>query len=218
MKMSKVLDSLLFSRFIPDDELDTNLYGLGLIKRSEKFEPNWYLCPADVWTIGYGTTDGLFPNVNRRSLKGPITEPFAEELLLLAVKDLFEPGVEKAIKVEITGNMFSACVSLAYNIGVDAFSRSTLCKRINEKRFDLAALEFPKWVYAGGRVMRGLVTRRAAERALFDDRADEDVVRRLMDIQPMHPVAVERIPVHILPRPKPLPGLDSEGNMLPPAA
>ena len=63
--------------------------------------------------------------------------------------------------------MFSAVASLAYNIGTGNLQRSTLRIKLNRGRYLDAADEFPKWRKAGGRVLKGLVRRRIAERNLF---------------------------------------------------
>lgn len=58
-------------------------------------------------------------------------------------------------------------MSLAYNIGVSAFRGSTLLRLLNVSQYQAASDEFPRWNKAGGKVLPGLVKRRAAERALF---------------------------------------------------
>jgi len=68
--------------------LDTNVEGLAIIRRSERFESRWYKCPAGVWTIGYGTTENLLPGINRQTLLGPITKADAERLLRRAHPNL----------------------------------------------------------------------------------------------------------------------------------
>ena len=63
--------------------------------------------------------------------------------------------------------MFSATASLVYNIGTGNFQRSTLRMKLNRGYYEDAADEFPKWRKAGGRILKGLVRRRARERQLF---------------------------------------------------
>lgn len=133
--------------------------GLDLIKRSEGLRLKAYRCPADVPTIGYGSTG---PHVK---MGMTITEAEAEALLR---KDLerFERGV-----VEMAGKMtpgqFSALVSFAFNLGLGALKKSTLLKKHLAGDYEGAAREFAKWVNAGGRRLPGLVTRRADEAALY---------------------------------------------------
>ena len=71
------------------------------------------------------------------------------------------------IKTALTENQFSALVSFTFNLGAGALQRSTLRMKLNRGEVQGAADEFPKWLIAGGRILAGLVRRRAAERALF---------------------------------------------------
>jgi lysozyme len=70
-------------------------------------------------------------------------------------------------QVEVNQNQFDAMVSLAYNIGVGAFSNSTLLKRVNAKDFIGAGNEFLKWDKSGGKPLLGLTRRRQREKELF---------------------------------------------------
>ena len=138
-----------------------NAAGLALIKSFEGLELKSYKCPAGVWTVGYGST-------GRHVTPGmTITEAQAESLLK---KDLrrFELGVERAIgDAPTSDNEFSAFVSLAFNIGVAAFQRSTVLKRHLAGNKAGAADAFMLWVKAGGRTLKGLIRRREAERKLY---------------------------------------------------
>lgn len=138
-----------------------NKKGLELIKKWESLKLEAYLCPAKVWTIGYGHTGGVKQG-------DKITKEKAEEILLKDLS-LFELGVSKAIKVPVSENQFSACVSLAFNIGLTAFTNSTLCRKLNNKDYEGAALEFPRWNKAAGKVLAGLISRRKEEQALFKE-------------------------------------------------
>ncbi|MBP1132635.1 lysozyme [Serratia sp. PL17] len=111
------------------------------------------------WTIGWGHTKGVKQGDR-------ITQEQAEQFLSddLAV---FELTVNSAIKRPMTQNQFDAMVSLAFNIGGSAFAGSTLVKKFNAGDANGAADEFPKWKNSGGKVMPGLVKRRAAEREMF---------------------------------------------------
>lgn len=136
-----------------------NTEGLALIKRFEGLQTEAYLCPAGVWTIGYGHTATVKPGQR-------ITQAQAEELLVQDVAK-FEAGVAKLVKVKLNANQFSALVSFAFNIGLSALEDSTLLARLNDGDYNGAAKEFSRWVYAGSDVLSGLVNRRAAERTLF---------------------------------------------------
>lgn len=134
--------------------------GLDLIKDFEGLKLRAYLCPAKVWTIGYGSTG---PHVTPGKV---ITEAEAEELLKDDL-DRFEKAVTRLVTVPLRQNQYDALVSFAFNVGISALERSTLLKRVNAKLFDQAASEFAKWNRAGGRPLAGLTRRRAAEAALF---------------------------------------------------
>jgi lysozyme len=136
-----------------------------LIKKFEGFESKPYLCPAKVWTIGYGSTryeDGT-------AVKGtdaPIDEARAIQIMRSTLKS-YEEAVTRYVTTNINQNQFDALVSFAYNLGNKALLNSTLLKRINEGNFLAANNQFMRWVYADGVKLQGLVKRREAERVLF---------------------------------------------------
>lgn len=141
--------------------------GLELIKRYEGLELRAYPDPGTggkPYTIGYGTTriDGrpVVPGMT-------ITEQEAERYLAADVAQ-FAKAVNRAVTVPINQNQRDALISLTYNIGIGAFKRSTLLRRLNAGDTPGAAAEFERWIHAGGRVMAGLVKRRKEERALFE--------------------------------------------------
>jgi len=133
--------------------------GIDLIKRFEGLRLRSYLCPANVWTIGYGHTG----NVTSNQI---ITSEQAESILKSDLKR-FENSVSDVVKVPLNQNQFDALVSLAFNIGSGAFAKSTLVKLLNNRDYSGAAEQFLRWNQAGGRVLDGLSKRRAAERSLF---------------------------------------------------
>lgn len=137
-----------------------NAETITLIKRWEGLRLHAYLCPAGIWTIGYGHTGA---DVHAGLT---ITEQEADALLR---RDLlrFEAGVHQAVQVPLTGGQFGALVSLAFNIGLAAFQRSTLLRRLNAGDYTGAQEQFHVWRRAAGEVLPGLVNRRAAEAALF---------------------------------------------------
>ncbi|MGC5777597.1 lysozyme [Methylobacterium sp. NFXW15] len=140
--------------------MKTNNSGVDLIRQFEGCELHAYKCPAGVLTIGYGHTgNDVTPGLT-------ITAQRAVELLQLDLAR-FERAVAAALRVPVTANQFSALVSLAYNIGAAALSKSTLIRRLNAGKTQEAADQFVVWNKAGGRVLAGLTRRREAERALF---------------------------------------------------
>ena len=142
-----------------------NEHGIEIVKSFEGLSLKPYLCPANVWTVGYGAT--------RSSTGGPIDldmEPISEaeaETLLIRDLESSEGWVSRLIKTALTENQYSALTSFTFNVGAGALQRSTLRMKLNRGEFQNAADEFPKWRMAGGRILAGLVRRRAAERALF---------------------------------------------------
>ena len=133
--------------------------GLDLIKEFEGFRAEAYLCPAGVWTIGYGHTGDVTPDDS-------CTMAEAEEMLRKDV-ERFEAAVDRLVKVPLTEGQFDALVSFAFNLGEGNLMQSTLLKKLNREDYAGAADEFGKWVKAGNKTLPGLVRRREAERALF---------------------------------------------------
>ena len=124
-----------------------------------------YLCPAGVPTIGWGSTwDERGGPITMDH--PPITLIEAQILLSREVQHV-EAAVGKLVRAELTQGMFDALVSFTYNLGTGNLQASTLRHKLNRGDYEMAADEFPKWRKAGGRVLTGLVRRRAEERALF---------------------------------------------------
>lgn len=138
--------------------------GINLIKGFEDLRLKAYDDGVGVWTIGYGTT-----SINGVKVKKGDTCT-AEQAKAYMAQDLkkFESAVNTAVKVPLNQNQFDALVSLTYNIGIGAFKDSTLLKKLNAKDFKGAAAQFDRWNKGGGKVMQGLVNRRAKERNLFE--------------------------------------------------
>ena len=136
---------------------------IDLIKKYEGFRPQAYQDSVGVWTIGYGTT-----RINGEPVKAgmTITEDQAIQLVQQEVNRLWSQ-IESIVKVPINDNQMNALVDFAYNLGFNALKTSTLMKKLNAGDFTGAANEFGRWVYAGGKVLPGLVKRREAERQLF---------------------------------------------------
>ena len=133
--------------------------GLELLKRFEGLRLEAYLCPAGKWTIGYGHTG---PDVRAGST---IDDAAALDLLRSDVAR-FERGVS-AMAGECTQSQFDALVSFAFNIGLGALMSSTLLKKHKAGDPNGAAAQFGRWVYGGGRELKGLLRRRAAEAELY---------------------------------------------------
>lgn len=143
--------------------MKTNAAGVALIKRFESLQLNSYLCPAGIPTIGYGHVGP------ETKLGQSITEHAANVILELDL-ERFEEGVESALS-GLNENQFSACVSLAFNIGLKAFRPSSVVRRWRKGDVPGAADAFLLWnkarIHGVHEVLPGLVARRQAERELF---------------------------------------------------
>ena len=137
--------------------------GLSLIKRFEGFEPHIYKDAAGYPTIGYGH---LLRAGEAEFFKNGISEAAGEALL---IKDVLyaEQAVLRLIKVPLTDGQFDALVSFTFNLGSGALQRSTLRRKINSEEHDEVPQQLMRWIWAGGRKLRGLVRRRKAEAVLY---------------------------------------------------
>ena len=149
---------------IATDEMHISPSGIDLICNFEGKRLAAYDDGVGVWTIGFGTT--VYPNGIKVMKGDTCTEAQAKTYMAHDLKK-FEATVNKAVTVQLNQNQFDALVSLAYNIGTNAFSKSTLVKKLNANDIRGAADQFDVWVNAGGKRMQGLVNRRAKEKALF---------------------------------------------------
>lgn len=136
-----------------------------MIKHHEGFRRKPYQDPIGLWTVGVGhlIEDGKkLPKEWNRELSD-------EEVDDLLYKDLkrFEAGIERLTKVSLTQGQFDALVSFSFNVGLGNFQSSTLRSKLNREDYKGASEEFPKWRRAGGKILPGLVKRRADEKALF---------------------------------------------------
>lgn len=138
--------------------------GLSLIKQWEGLRLHAYLDKACVWTIGYGHTSKAGPPTVKKGMS--ISQERAEEILCEDLKQ-FEKAVAKAVKVSLTDEQFAALVSFCYNVGTNAFNNSTLLRKLNQGDYASVPFELQKWNKAGGKVLKGLANRRAAEAGLW---------------------------------------------------
>ena len=148
-----------------------------LIKAFEGCHSTPYLCPAKLWTIGYGHV--LYPEQARLKADERPAYPLrpehnrvwdADEIDALLQEDLqrFEAGVLRLCPAAADNDShFDAIVSFSFNVGLGNLQASTLRMKYNRGDFDGAADEFLKWRKSNGVVLRGLERRREAERALF---------------------------------------------------
>jgi len=146
---------------------------LSLVLKFEGFDPMPYICPAGYWTVGIGTRIKSKEDFLKKHPNG-ITFTEAQDELMAHMEKVVEPSIKTQVKVALTQNQFDALLSFIYNVGADAFAKSTLLKLLNEKDFSGAAKEFRKWNKGTVRgalvVLAGLTRRRAAEELLFEDK------------------------------------------------
>ena len=146
--------------------------GIALIKLFEGLELAAYQDGAGIWTIGYGTTKGVYQGMM-------IDEGTAEDWLRRDV-ELAEAAIRRNVTVSIHQNQFDAMISFIYNVGIGGFKRSTMLKRLN-RGDDHGAAEALEWFNkirnpetGKLRVSNGLKRRRAAERKLFERRPQDE--------------------------------------------
>jgi lysozyme len=149
---------------------------LEVIRHHEGVRTKPYQCPALLWTIGVGhvidPNHGRVPLTERKAL--PIPEGWNRTITMGEVDDIlrddlnrFERGVERYCPVPLTQGQFDALVSFSFNVGLGTLQRSTLRQKVLRGDMEGAADEFLKYTIGGGKVLKGLVTRRNDERALF---------------------------------------------------
>ena len=159
------------------DNLETSESMIAVIKKFEGLRLKAYKCPAGVYTIGYGHTENVFAD-------SEISELMADQILR---KDLqkFEQAINN-MDLPLLQCEFDALVSFVFNVGIGNFNKSTLKKLLLQKKFFYAAKEFDKWVFANGKKLPGLQSRRTKERKIFEGRNKERKIfegRKLEDYQ-----------------------------------
>lgn len=140
--------------------------GLALTEQFEGCRLTAYQDQVGVWTIGYGHTG---PEVCAGLT---VTLEQASALLQKDVSNAAE-FVNKAVMVALTQEEFDALVDFVFNLGAGAFAKSTLLRMLNAGDYAAAAAQFAAWDRAGGVVVAGLLRRRQAETALFNERQGE---------------------------------------------
>jgi len=163
--IAKATDSTVANMLgiVVDEMLVSNL-GIDLICDFEGKRLVAYDDGVGIWTIGFGTT--VYPNGIRVKKGDTCTEAQAKAYMQNDLKK-FEYAVNDAVNIPLNQNQYDALVSLTYNIGAAAFSKSTLVKKLNAGDIRGAADQFDVWINAGGKRMQGLVNRRAKEKLLF---------------------------------------------------
>jgi len=160
--------------------------GADLMHQYEGYRNKPYLCPAHIWTIGYGHVlyqDQIrLPVIRVEGKQTPMIRKeyplrqednrvwTKEEIEKLFADDVasFERGVLRLAPAVLNRQgAFDACVSFAFNAGLGNFQRSTIRMKTNRGEWEAAAEAFMQWTKGGGKELPGLVKRRKAEKALF---------------------------------------------------
>jgi len=141
-----------------------NATGLELIKQWEGLRTTAYKDAVGIWTIGYGHTASAGKPHPKSGMK--ITKAQAEDILARDLRQ-YEQAVSEAVKVPLSDSQFAALVSFCYNVGIGAFRKSTLLKKLNSGDYNAVPGQLMKWTRAGGKKLQGLVNRRAAEAGLW---------------------------------------------------
>lgn len=141
---------------------------LEVVKKYEGFRSKAYKCPAGVWTIGYGAT--FYMDGSKVKEGDTIDEPSAVILLEKMLSE-FRTQVVRIVPATLPAGAIDALTSFAYNCGTMALMKSTLLKKIKENPLNLKGIEaeFKKWNKGGGKVLQGLVRRRADEAKMYSD-------------------------------------------------
>lgn len=151
--------------------MKTSNGGLGIIKKHEGLRLRAYLCPAGVPTIGYGHTGTVTAEDVRRGFT--ISEEAAERLLRADLKTA-ERAINDLVRVPLAQHEFDALASFVFNVGRGAFERSTLLRLLNKGIKATVPEQLARWNKGGGRILPGLVARRAEEGALWAHRPHEN--------------------------------------------
>ena len=138
--------------------------GIALIKRFETLRLEPYHDDAGYPTIGYGH---LLSRVKRAALS-QWEQITMDKALALLKRDVArsERAVARLIEVPLSQGQFDALVSFTFNLGTGALRTSTLRRVLNRGEYHEVPKQLRRWVFAGGRKLRGLVRRREAEIAL----------------------------------------------------
>lgn len=124
----------------------------------EGYRPSAYLDPVGIPTICYGHTATA-------RLGQTLSRQECDTLLAGDLGSAFN-AIDRRVTQELAPPTRAALASFIYNVGEGQFARSTLLRKLNAGDMEGACNELPRWVYAGGRKLNGLVKRRATEQEL----------------------------------------------------
>ncbi|MFN4342861.1 MAG: lysozyme [Azonexus sp.] len=137
-------------------DLAKRFEGFHRVPKADPGRAHPYICPAGYWTIGYGhLCDAKHP---------PISEVEADAYLARDLQTALAATLRycPVLATESEGRL-AAIVDFTFNLGAGRLQTSTLRRRINQRDWASAACELHRWIYGGGKVLPGLVSRREAE-------------------------------------------------------
>lgn len=141
------------------DEIRTSQAGLEIIGNAESCRNEPYHCPANILTVGIGSTTGTIEQ--RKYSDEEIAQRWVEDL-----KEAEQCVNQYANGDKLPQSVFDATVSITFNVGCSKMKSSSIFKYLNTSEYEKACNELPRWNKAGGKVLRGLVVRREKERKL----------------------------------------------------
>lgn len=151
--------AVIIGLVVSNGNVRTSQKGLEIIGNAEACRLEPYLCPANVWTDGIGNTHGVNPGA--RKTVDQVAADWERNIL-----DAEQCVIRYANGDKLPIGAFDAAVSITFNAGCPAMQKSTMFMRFREGRIVDACNQFPRWVYANGKILRGLEIRREKEREL----------------------------------------------------
>ncbi|MBA3059152.1 MAG: lysozyme [Gammaproteobacteria bacterium] len=141
-------------------DLAKRFEGFHRVARADPLLAHPYICPAGYWTIGYGhLCDPKHPL---------ITEGEAEVYLASDLQTALAATLRYCpVLVTEPEERLAAIVDFTFNLGAGRLQTSTLRRRVTQRDWIAASQELRRWIYGGGKVLPGLVTRREAEATLL---------------------------------------------------
>jgi len=152
--------------------MKTSEVGIQLIQKFEGCKLKPYLCPAGLWTVGYGHVIGNGKEAPEKQL---YTQEEVDELLRTDLRR-FERGVLRYCTVHLSQSQFDALVSFSFNLGLGVLQRSTLRQKILRQDGEAASKEILKYNKSGGQVLKGLTRRREAEYRMFTKETNNAII------------------------------------------
>ena len=127
-----------------------------------------YLCPSGIPTIGVGLT--TYPSGEKVKIGDKITKEQSREYLKQTLETFEKQIVLLLNHLPLPRKALDSLIIFTFNVGISAFSKSSLLKEIKKNRNNLKEIEkqFNRWVYSGDRVLQGLIIRRLKEYNLYE--------------------------------------------------